>query len=78
MWGLSKPAAGRPASSVPREARFAPGQSHAREHQVQQAGIGAISDAVRQSAADWEEQRKAQSGESYKTFEEKVTEARGY
>ncbi|HET8776503.1 MAG TPA: hypothetical protein VFN76_02475 [Candidatus Limnocylindria bacterium] len=44
----------------------------------QQAGIGAISDAVRQSAADWEEQRKAQSGESYKTFEEKVTEARGY
>ncbi|HJP71109.1 MAG TPA: hypothetical protein VJ975_05265 [Candidatus Limnocylindria bacterium] len=44
----------------------------------QQAGIGVISEAVRNSAADWEQQRRAQSGETYQTFEEKVTEARGY
>jgi hypothetical protein len=35
----------------------------------QQAGIGVISDAVRQSAADWEQQRKAQSGADYQTHE---------
>jgi hypothetical protein len=29
----------------------------------QQAGIGVISDATRKSAADWEQQRRAQSGE---------------
>ena len=48
------------------------------QQREQQAGTGVISDAVRDSAASWEGQRRAQSSEGYQTFDEKVTEARGY
>lgn len=34
--------------------------------------------AVLQSGRDWENQRRQQSGETYKTFDQKVTEARGW
>ena len=45
----------------------------------QQAGVGVISDAVRNSAAEWEKQR-IQMSEGYQTqtYDEKVTEARGW
>lgn len=39
---------------------------------------GEISPAVIDSGREWEKQRRQQSGETYQTFEEKMTEARGW